>query len=275
MPVGEEGKGGFPLLTGSPLQPEKDGQGEFSGREVGPQGLPGLRFAAKKISGVIVDLIGDSKVPGEGAGGAGSLGGKAGKVSPEEGGNRKKFGGFQVNHAVIGVHTGNPVPARKGLGNLAGTYLPGRPRDLTADGHFGEIGGKVEGMGEKGIPEEHRDMGSITRKNSLRPVAQVGPVKDVIVDKGGQMHELDDRSRLDEALRGPRFDLIQTGKENKDRPQFLPTVAKTITDEVLHFRLKGRHLILKKSLQTLESRGERTRYPLKKITLADRRYWHG
>lgn len=95
-------------------------------------------------------------------------------------------------------------------------------------------------------------MWPVAGDDCFRAVPDIRLIKDVVMDKGCQMDELDDSRRLDESrIRWPIA--IEPHGENENGPQFLATVAKTILDQGLNFRFERSDLLVKKYLQCGES----------------------
>jgi hypothetical protein len=86
---------------------------------------------------------------------------------------------------------------REGLADFAGADLAGRSGYDAAKFGRGMIGGEDECVGEEGVAEEHRRMRPVGMVGGGAPVPGIGPIEDVVVDKGRQVDEFNDARTAD------------------------------------------------------------------------------
>ena len=228
----------------------EDGKCEFSLLEVGAEGLAGILLAAGEIQAIVVNLVGRAEAEAEGLHRGDDL--RRGFV--DEGaqlaGGGEEGGGFHLDDAEVIRDAELEVKAALGLDDLAGANIRGGAGDAPGDFAVGEVGGKLEGMGEEAIAQEDRDGVAPLGIDGGLGAALLGAVHDIVMDEGGGMDELEDDGEIQVA--GVDIPGGAACEEGKGGAEALAAALDRVGDVGLHSDVKCACLLRDPLLDAVE-----------------------
>lgn len=195
--VEEGGVNAFAVLFGGVAAVDQDGKGEFAFGGVGAEGFAGVLGGADEVEAIVVNLVSHAQPGAVFAEGGDGVGGLAGEVTAELGGDAEERGGFHADDAEVFLDGEGEVELAAGLEDFTLAHFVRGAGDGAGDIVGVESGAKFEGVGEEAVAEEDGEFRAPFCGGGGGAAAEVGAVHDIVVDKGGEVDELDDGGEAD------------------------------------------------------------------------------